>query len=106
MREKVAAEYGIALYRRYREKQAATIVGYEATWWKRHRKKGSIPFIQDPGGGIGYMGYMLCDIIILGKGAVKVAEKAPTPPSQPSPPDAPQESPTDIAGKILRGGKS
>lgn len=71
MRENVAREYGISLYRRYREKQAADIVGYEATWWKRHRKKGTIPYVEDPGGGISYFGYMLCDLLILGKDAVK-----------------------------------
>lgn len=71
MREKVAAEYGIALYRRYREKEARGIVGYEASWWKRHRKAGNIPYVEDPGGGIGYFGYMLCDILILGKDAAQ-----------------------------------
>lgn len=77
LREKVAAEYGIALYRRYREKEAAGIVGYEAAWWKRHRKAGTIPYIQDPGGGIGYFGYMLCDLLILGKDANKRRDEQP-----------------------------
>jgi hypothetical protein len=70
LREKVAAEYGIALYRRYREKEAAGILGYDVSWCKRHRRRGTIPFIQDPGGSIGYFGYMLCDILILGRGAL------------------------------------
>lgn len=71
IREEVAREYGIALYRRYREKEAAGIVGYEAAWWKRHRRAGNIPYVRDAGGSIGYFGYMLCDILILGKDAVK-----------------------------------
>ena len=72
LREQVATEYGIALYRRYREKEARAIVGYEASWWKRHRKARNIPFIEDAGGGIAYFGYMLCDILILGKDAVQM----------------------------------
>jgi hypothetical protein len=71
MREQVAKEYGIALFRRYREKEARGLVGYEASWWKRHRKAKNIPFIEDAGGSISYFGYMLCDLLILGKDAVR-----------------------------------
>lgn len=90
MREKVAGEYGIALFRRYREKEARGLVGYEASWWKRHRKAGNIPYVEDPGGGIGYFGYMLCDILILGKDATRRDRgdepQAATPPTDPKPP--------------------
>lgn len=84
MREKVAGEYGIALYRRYREKEARGIVGYEASWWKRHRKAGNIPYVEDPGGGIGYFGYMLCDILILGKDAARRDQGGDAPSPTPS----------------------
>lgn len=77
LREKVAREYNIALYRRYREKQAAQIVGYEAAWWKRHRKAGTIPYIRDPGGNIQYFGYMLVDLLILGVAAVNRPKEDP-----------------------------
>ncbi len=75
LREQVATEYGIALYRRYREKEARAIVGYEASWWKRHRKARNIPFVEDAGGSIAYFGYMLCDMLILGKDAVQMPMK-------------------------------
>lgn len=71
MREQVAGAYGIVLYRRYREKEARGIVGYEASWWKRHRKAKNIPFVEDAGGNISYFGYQLCDLLILGKDAVR-----------------------------------
>lgn len=88
LRENVAAEYHIALYRRYREKEARGLVGYEASWWKRHRKAGNIPFIADAGGGISYLGYMLCDIIILGKDAVRVPPETNPPVGQSNSPAA------------------
>lgn len=99
----MAAEYGIALYRRYREKEAAAIVGYEAAWWKRHRKAGTIPYVQDAGGGIGYFGYMLCDLLILGRDAVKRKDDpGPAPDFAPRPPVKPTSGP-GIAARIIRG---
>lgn len=92
LREQVAKEYGIALFRRYREKEARGLVGYEASWWKRHRKAKNIPFVEDAGGSISYFGYMLCDILILGKDAVRRNDEDPSPiPADP-------EQPCDDAG--------
>ena len=103
MRENVAREYKIALYRRYKEKEASSIVGYEATWWKRHRKAGNILYVQDPGGSIAYFGYMLCDLLILGKDAVKRRLGPDGTPEDDTPP-TPQNGPA-VAAKLIRGDK-
>lgn len=109
MRENVAQAYGIVLYRRYREKEAARIVGYEATWWKRHRKAGNIKFVQDPGGSINYFGYMLCDLLILGKQAIHRPrepglEGAPAGAPQSGPTAEAEEGATAIATQIIKKG--
>lgn len=95
MRENVAKEYGIALFRRYREKEARGIVGYEASWWKRHRKVKNIPFIEDAGGNILYFGYMLCDLLILGKDAKRLY---PDGGEGPQPTVAPPDKPLSDTG--------
>ena len=77
LRDKVAAEYGIAQYRRYAEKEVPGLIGHEISWYKRHRKAGKILYVRDPGNGIFYFGYMLCDILILGKDAVNRNEPPP-----------------------------
>lgn len=106
MRENVAREYGIMLYRRYREKEAASIVGYEATWWKRHRKKGTILYVQDPGGAISYFGYMLCDLLIFGKDAVKRRLGPDSEPEggAPAAPDVPPNNGPGTAARMIRDG--
>lgn len=72
LRLKVAAEYGFSLYRAYGEKQVAGFLGKDISWFKRHRKAENIPFIQDAGGGITYLGMHVADMILLGKDAGKL----------------------------------
>lgn len=100
MREHVAKEYGIALFRRYREKEARGLVGYEASWWKRHRKAKNIPFIEDAGGSISYFGYMLCDLLILGKDAVRRDDDGAFEPSNLGSPDNPRDDDGGVAVAI------
>jgi hypothetical protein len=105
MREDVAKEYGIALFRRYREKEARGLVGYEASWWKRHRKAKNIPFIEDAGGSISYFGYMLCDLLILGKDAVRRDGEGEEPVLVPASPKNPRGDAGGlaIAMQLIRG---
>jgi hypothetical protein len=66
LREKVAAEHGFQLYKRYSEKHAATRIGLDYSTLKRKRRAGLVPFVDLGGGSVGYMGYHIADIITLG----------------------------------------
>src|SRR6516225_2878837 len=66
LREKVAVEHGIQLYRRYGERQAAEAIGWNYATLKRKRRVGLIPFVDLGGGSVGYMGYQIADIITFG----------------------------------------
>lgn len=66
LREKIAAEHNIALYRRYYEKQAAAILSVDYTTGTRKRRAGLWPYVDLGGGSVAYMGYQLADIIAFG----------------------------------------
>jgi len=66
IRDKVAAEHGIQLYRRYSEKHAADKIGCDYSTLKRKRRAGLVPFVDLGGGSVGYMGYHIADIIVFG----------------------------------------
>ena len=66
IREKVAAEHGFQLYKRYSEKQAADAIGWDYSTLKRKRRAGIVPFVDMGAGSVGYMGYQIADIIVFG----------------------------------------
>jgi hypothetical protein len=74
VREKVSAEHGIQLYRRYGERQAAEAIGWDYATLKRKRRAGLVPFVDLGGGSVGYMGYQIADIIVFG---VKARDRNP-----------------------------
>ena len=76
-REAVAAEYKLALYRQYTEKQAAAFVGLDYTTLKKKRAKGQIPFIDKGGGNVAYMGFHLADFLLFGTLAVRMHQPPP-----------------------------
>src|SRR5262245_26317660 len=71
LREAIAEEYGIALFRHYREKDAAEIWGVDVSTVKRWRREGRILFIEMPNGGIKYLGLHIVDVLLLGRDAVR-----------------------------------
>lgn len=71
MREKVAEAYGLSLYKQYTTKELARFVKIDLATAKRWKLKSLIPFVSMPSGGVRFFGYMIADIIILGKEAVK-----------------------------------
>src|SRR5262245_4149028 len=66
LREKVAAQHGVRLYKRYSEKAAALAIGFDYSTLKRKRRVGLVPFVDVGGGTVGYMGYHIADIILFG----------------------------------------
>ena len=66
LREKVAAQHGFQLYKRYSEKHAAKRIGLDYSTLKRKRRAGLVPFVDLGGGSVGYMGYHIADIITFG----------------------------------------
>jgi hypothetical protein len=71
MREKVAVEYGFALYRQYGEKQAAGFIGIDLSTLKRWRRNAiakslDFPFVRFGVDGVRYMGFHIADIILKG----------------------------------------
>ena len=89
-REGVAAEYGIAIYRQYSEKQAAPLIGTSYDTLKRKRKLGHIAYVDKGEDSVGYVGYMLIDFLLFGKKSVEQE-----PPEKPSPAQ-------ETAGKLSR----
>lgn len=69
MRQKVAEEYKLALYRQYTEKQAAAFVGMDYSTLKRKRLAALVPYVDKGGGSIAYLGFQLADIILFGVNA-------------------------------------
>lgn len=81
-REQIAGAYGFKLWERYSEKEVAAILAkrpadkdVDTSTLKRNRAKKLIPFGQDAGGGIYYMGMMVADLIAFGKDAVLLHPK-------------------------------
>jgi hypothetical protein len=73
LREGVAEEYGIALYRSYGEKQAATFIGTDYSTLKRWRRAGKTPYVNH-GERVRYMGFQIADIILFGNQAKDLNE--------------------------------
>src|SRR6266850_325350 len=69
LREKIAAEHGILLYKRYSEKVAAEAIGLDYSTLKRKRRAGLLPFVDMGSGSVRYMGYQIADIIAFGVNA-------------------------------------
>jgi hypothetical protein len=79
IREKVAAEHGLELYKRYSERQAADAIGCDYSTLKRKRRAGLVPFVDMGGGSISYLGVHVADIIALGvKARLAELEGEPT----------------------------
>lgn len=64
MREKVAQEYGFALYRQYGEAQAAHIIGVDLSTLKRRRTSGKVPHVRMGERQVRYLGIHLADILL------------------------------------------
>jgi hypothetical protein len=66
LRERVATEHCFQLYKRYSERHAADKIGWDYSTLKRKRRAGLVPFVDQGGGSVGYMGYHIADIILFG----------------------------------------
>lgn len=66
MRAAVAAEYGIALYRKYSEKEAFVFIGVDYTTLKHWRAAGKVPHVKMGDRNVAYMGFQIADIILFG----------------------------------------
>jgi len=69
LRQAIAAEYEIALYRQYCERDAARFWSVDVSTVKRWRRQSQLPFIEMPNGGIKYFGFHIVDVLLFGKGA-------------------------------------
>lgn len=66
IREAVAREHGITLYKQYSEPQAAHFLDVDLSTLKRWRRAGMVPFVNMGQRQLRYFGFMVCDIMILG----------------------------------------
>jgi hypothetical protein len=66
LRSRVAAQYGLQLYKRYSEREAADAVGWHYSTLKRKRRARLVPFVDLGSGSVAYMGYHIADIILFG----------------------------------------
>ena len=66
MREGVAREYGIALYRQYGEAEAAHFLQVDHTTLKRMRRDGKVPYVAFSERKIRYLGIHIVDMLIAG----------------------------------------
>lgn len=66
MREGIALEYGIALYRQYGEEQAAAFLKIDVSTLKRWRRKGITPHIRMGERGVRYLGQHIVDLLLKG----------------------------------------
>lgn len=71
LRQAIADEYRIALFRHYREQDAAKFWDVDISTVKRWRREGRIPFIAMPNGGIKYLGLQIVDVLLLGSRALQ-----------------------------------
>ncbi|WP_232631420.1 helix-turn-helix domain-containing protein [Methylobacterium sp. Leaf118] len=72
MRAGVAEEHRIAPYAQYTEADAARFLHLDISTVKRMRRSGRIPYVRHGQKSIRYIGRMLCDFILFGKGAVEL----------------------------------
>jgi len=98
LREKVAAQHGFELYRRYSEKEASRQIGYDYSTLKRKRRAGIVPFVDLGGGSVGYMGYHVADIILFGVNAKSPATQDETLTGTRSCPDTPNGNSSSAIG--------
>ncbi|WP_244434342.1 helix-turn-helix domain-containing protein [Agrobacterium tumefaciens] len=66
MREAIAKEYGITLYRQYGEDQAAHLINIDRSTLKRWRRKGLTPFVALGPRKIRYLGIHIVDLLRAG----------------------------------------
>ncbi|WP_425107234.1 helix-turn-helix domain-containing protein [Ancylobacter sp.] len=66
MREGIALEYGIALYRQYGEEQAAHFLNIDVSTLKRWRRRGITPHIRMGERGVRYLGQHIVDLLLKG----------------------------------------
>jgi hypothetical protein len=104
LREKVAAEHGIQLYRRYGERQAAETIGWNYATLKRKRRAGLVPFVDLGGGSVGYMGYQIADIIAFGVKAREVDPGGESTGESPSDGNGPWPSTASATTRSASGG--
>ena len=71
LREEVASEYGFRLARLYPEKDAARFLRVGINTLRRKRRKNRVPFVDRGDGSVGYLGWQVADIIILGVRAIE-----------------------------------
>lgn len=95
IRMEVAREYGISPHRQYTEREAARLLippderpdgSADVSTLKRKRRTGKIPFVDCGDGSVAYLGLMLCDFIVFGRGSPALwgnstAQQAPEGPS-------------------------
>lgn len=66
MREGVAKEHGLSLYRQYGEAEAAHFLRIDISTLRRWRRKGLTPFINMGERQIRYLGIHIADMLIAG----------------------------------------
>jgi excisionase family DNA binding protein len=66
MREGVAAEYKITLFRQYGEEEAAHLLAVDLSTLKRWRREGRVPFVNLGERKVRYFGLHIVDILIKG----------------------------------------
>ena len=64
MREAVARENEITLYRSYGEEQAAASLGIDVSTLKKWRRDGKVPFVNMGQRKVRYLGFMVCDVLL------------------------------------------
>ena len=67
VREGVATEYGIQLYKRYSEPEAAHFIGIDLTKLKQMRRDGKTPYVSLGPRSIRYLGIHIVDLIAFGE---------------------------------------
>ena len=67
VREGVAKELGIALYKAYGEQEAAHFLGLDLTTLKRMRRDGKTPYVALSERKIRYLGIHICDLYAYGE---------------------------------------
>lgn len=66
LREAVAAEYGISLFKRYSEAEAANFLQIDHTTLKKMRRAGKVPYVALGERLIRYLGIDIVDLILFG----------------------------------------
>lgn len=94
LREGVAKEYGIALFRQYGEAEAAHFLGMDVSTLKRHRRAGNTPAVNMGERKVRYLGIDIVDLILFGdkwrdtRSEISKSANTGSPKSQEAPPTA------------------